>query len=161
MARLSRLLDTNTCIYLIRGSSQDALRRFEDFEVGEVGVSTITVSELRYGAEKSAKPGQNREALDQFLLPLEVAGFGMDATTCYGRVRAALEKRGTPIGPLDTLIASSSGYCLLSQPEICCGDQSSRSFSATTSRKRAFTASRHLFGRRERSQARSSAFVTR
>ena len=106
MARLSRLLDTNTCIYLIRQRPQEALRRFEQLEVGEVGVSVITVSELRYGVEKSTRLEQNRRALEQFLLPLEVLDFNSEATVSYGRIRASLEKRGTPIGPLDTLIAA-------------------------------------------------------
>lgn len=106
MARLSRILDTNTCIYLIRRRSPEALRRFEQFEVGEVAVSAITLSELRYGAEKSARPEQNREALGRFLLPLEVSSYGVEATLSYGRIRASLEKQGTPIGPLDTLIAA-------------------------------------------------------
>lgn len=106
MARLSRMLDTNMCIYLIRRRSPEALRRFEGFEVGEVGVSVITVSELRYGVEKSGRPEQNRGALEQFLLSLEVMSFDLDATASYGRIRATLEWRGTPIGPLDTLIAA-------------------------------------------------------
>jgi tRNA(fMet)-specific endonuclease VapC len=106
MARLSRLLDTNTCIYLIRRRPKEALQRFERFEVGEVGVSVITVSELRYGVEKSTRPEQNLRALEQFLLPLEVQDFGPEATVSYGRVRASLEERDMPIGPLDTLIAA-------------------------------------------------------
>ena len=106
MARLSRLLDTNICIYLIRQRSTSALERFEEFEVGEIGVSVITVSELRYGVEKSTRVEQNRKALDQFLLPLEVLDFDLSATAAYGKTRAALEKQGTPIGPLDTLIAA-------------------------------------------------------
>jgi tRNA(fMet)-specific endonuclease VapC len=100
------MLDTNMCNYLIRQRSQRALRRFEEFEVGEVGLSVITVSELRYGVEKSTRPRQNREALERFLLPLEVMSFGLEATISYGRIRAALERSGTPIGPLDTLIAA-------------------------------------------------------
>ena len=82
------------------------MRRFEDYEVGEVGVSSVTAAELRYGAEKSAAPEQNREALSRFLLPLEVLAFGDEAAAAYGRVRAALENAGTPIGPLDNLIAA-------------------------------------------------------
>ncbi|MBA2375388.1 MAG: type II toxin-antitoxin system VapC family toxin [Actinomycetota bacterium] len=103
---MSRILDTNICIYLIRGRSPEALDRFEEFEVGEVGVSVVTVSELRYGVEKSARVEKNREALERFLLPLEIMDFDLDATSAYGRVRANLEKNGTPIGPLDTLIAA-------------------------------------------------------
>ncbi|MBA2692905.1 MAG: type II toxin-antitoxin system VapC family toxin [Rubrobacter sp.] len=103
---MSRLLDTNICIFLIRRRSPEALRRFEEFEIGEVGVSVVTVSELRYGVEKSARVEQNREALNKFLLPLEIMDFDLDAAASYGRIRADLEKRGTPIGPLDTLIAA-------------------------------------------------------
>lgn len=106
MARLRCLLDANMCIYLIRQRSPEVLRRFEEFEVGEIGVSVITVSELRYGVEKSKRPEQNRQALERFLLPLEVVRFSLEATISYGRIRAALEKHGAPIGPLDTLIAA-------------------------------------------------------
>jgi tRNA(fMet)-specific endonuclease VapC len=101
-----RLLDTNICIYLIRRKPSEVLSRFEDYEVGEIGVSSITVAELRYGAEKSARPSRNLEALSQFLLPLEVADFDADAAAEYGRIRSTLERQGTPIGPLDTLIAA-------------------------------------------------------
>ena len=100
------MLDTNVCIHLIRRRPPEVLRRFEEYEVGEIGVSSVTAAELRYGAEKSAVPEQNREALSRFLLPLEVLAFGDEAAAAYGRVRAALEKAGTPIGPLDTLIAA-------------------------------------------------------
>jgi tRNA(fMet)-specific endonuclease VapC len=103
---LKRLLDTNVCIHIIRRRPPEVLSNFERFEVGEVGVSSVTVAELSYGAEKSARPEQNREALSQFLLPLEVVAFGAEAAAAYGRVRAALERAGTPIGPLDTLIAA-------------------------------------------------------
>jgi tRNA(fMet)-specific endonuclease VapC len=82
------------------------LRRFEGYGIGEVGVSSVTVAELHYGAEKSSRPEQNLEALGRFLLPLEVLAFGQEAAAAYGRVRAALEEAGTPIGPLDTLIAA-------------------------------------------------------
>ena len=104
--RLRRLLDTNVCIHVIRRRPQAVLRRFEDYGIGEVGVSSVTVAELRYGAEKSARPEQNFEALGRFLLPLEILAFGGEAAAVYGRIRAALERAGTPIGPLDTLIAA-------------------------------------------------------
>jgi tRNA(fMet)-specific endonuclease VapC len=104
--RLRRLLDTNVCIHIIRRRPQAVLRRFEDYGIGEVGVSSVTVAELRYGVEKSARPEQNLEALGRFLLPLEVLDFGGEAAAAYGRVRATLEKAGTPTGPLDTLIAA-------------------------------------------------------
>lgn len=101
-----RLLDTNICIYLIRRRPSEVLSRFEGYEIGQIGISSITVAELRYGAEKSAQPSRNLEALSQFLLPLEVADFDADAAAKYGRIRTALERQGVPIGPLDTLIAA-------------------------------------------------------
>jgi tRNA(fMet)-specific endonuclease VapC len=103
---LKRLLDTNVCIHIIRRRPPEVLSNLERFEVGEVEVSSVTVAELSYGAEKSSRPGQNKEALWRFLLPLEIIAFGPEAATAYGRVRAALDRAGTPIGPLDTLIAA-------------------------------------------------------
>jgi tRNA(fMet)-specific endonuclease VapC len=100
------MLDTNVCIHLVRRKPAEVLRRFEGYTVGEIGVSSVTVAELLYGVEKSARPAQNREALSRFLLPLAVAEFGHDAAAAYGRVRATLEIEGMPIGPLDTLIAA-------------------------------------------------------
>lgn len=102
------LLDTNVCIYVIRERPPEVLRRFEEYTVGDIAVSSITVAELYFGAQKSQRPAQNERALEQFLLPLEIAGFGHEAAVAYGRIRATLEKRGTPIGPLDTLIAAQA-----------------------------------------------------
>lgn len=82
------------------------LRRFEEHSVGDIGVSSVTAAELYFGARKSRRPSQNGRALTQFLLPLTVTGFGESAASTYGHVRAALEESGTPIGPLDTLIAA-------------------------------------------------------
>ncbi len=101
-----RLLDTNICIYVIRRRPSEVLAKFEEYDIGEIGVSSITVAELRYGAEKSGRPSRNLEALSQFLIPLEVADFDTNAAAEYGLIRAALERQGTPIGPLDTLIAA-------------------------------------------------------
>ena len=73
---------------------------------GEVGVSIITVAELHFGAAKSLDPQRNRAALDQFLLPIDILEFDSMAALHYGEIRQRLEKAGTPIGPLDTLIAA-------------------------------------------------------
>jgi tRNA(fMet)-specific endonuclease VapC len=75
-------------------------------EVGDVGISVITVAELSYGAEKSQRPEENLRALEQFLLPFVVVDFGSAAASAYRRVRAHLERRGTPIGSMDVLIAA-------------------------------------------------------
>ena len=102
------LLDTNMCIYLIKKKPPQVLERFNDYSVGEIGVSSITVAELQYGVEKNQHPTKNRRALDQFLIPLIIADFDEQAAEAYGKVRAALEAQGTPIGALDTLIAAQA-----------------------------------------------------
>ena len=72
---------------------------------GGLCISSVTLAELRYGAEKSAYPGKNEAALLQFAAILETLPFD-DAAVEYGRIRAFLERNGTPIDSLDTLIAA-------------------------------------------------------
>jgi len=100
------LLDTNVCIAVIRRRPESALRRLRGKQVGQVGLSTITLAELQFGAAKSQQPAKARAALREFLLPLELVPFDEAAADAYGTVRAAMEKKGRPIGPLDTLIAA-------------------------------------------------------
>jgi tRNA(fMet)-specific endonuclease VapC len=100
------MLDTDTCIALIKRQPPGLIQRLLAKALGDVGVSTITVGELQFGAAKSAKTEQNRAALAQFLLPLDIVSFNEDAAAHYGSIRAFLEKKGTPIGALDTLIAA-------------------------------------------------------
>ena len=100
------MLDTNTCIAIIKRKLQQVLRRFNAYKVGEIGISSVTLAELEFGVAKSLHQENNQAALDEFVLPLEIAGFDHEAARVYGRVRAMLEKKGTPIGSLDTLIGA-------------------------------------------------------
>ena len=100
------LLDTNICIYAIRQRSAAVLAHLRAHGPADVGVSAITVAELQYGVAKSARPEANTEALQLFLAPLEILPFDDAAATAYGRIRADLEGRGTPIGAMDLLIAA-------------------------------------------------------
>ncbi len=100
------LLDTNICIFLIKSRSQKLFDKVAAHRPGEIGISSITLAELEYGVCKSAFPERNREALRMFTIPLEVAPFDDATAEHYGRIRSALESAGTPIGPLDTLIAA-------------------------------------------------------
>lgn len=100
------MLDTNVCIYLIKEHPQSVLEQFALHPVGDIGVSVITLAELEYGVAKSGRPARNREALEQFVSPLEVAPFDRRATAAYGKVRTTLEKKGQPIGSMDLLIAA-------------------------------------------------------
>jgi len=100
------MLDTNICIYLIKRKPAVVLARFKQSDISEISISSITLSELFYGVSKSSKPEQNFMALTQFVAPLEILPYGGEATQYYGELRARLEKRGTPIGALDMLIAA-------------------------------------------------------
>ena len=100
------MLDTNTCIYIIRRKPINVIDRFKKVEISQVGISSITLSELLYGVSKSSKPEQNQMALAQFVAPLEIPAYGDEAAQYYGSIRAFLEKQGTPIGSLDLLIAA-------------------------------------------------------
>lgn len=100
------LLDTNMCVFVIRQKSLRVIQRLRQHPLGEVGISTITLAELRYGADKSQDPPKNHGALNAFLAPVEIVAFDAQAAEQYGQIRADLEKRGLAIGPLDTLIAA-------------------------------------------------------
>jgi tRNA(fMet)-specific endonuclease VapC len=100
------ILDTNTCIYIIKQKPPKVLKHFKAYSVGEIGISSITLSELRFGVEKSQHIQKNDEALDDFILPLEIADFDEKAAKVYGKVRAALEKAGNLIGSMDLLIGA-------------------------------------------------------
>ena len=102
------MLDTNICIYLIKEHPPSVIERFSSHAVGDIGISVITLAELEYGVSKSSRPARNREALEQFISPLEVAPFDRRATAVYGRLRTTLEKKGQAIGSMDLLIAAQA-----------------------------------------------------
>lgn len=100
------LLDTNICIYIIKKKPESVFKRFEKLKAGNVGISTITLSELYYGVSKSSMPDENMIALQEFISPLEVLDFTNVDALAYGKIRNSLEKKGSPIGAMDLLIAS-------------------------------------------------------
>jgi tRNA(fMet)-specific endonuclease VapC len=101
------MLDTNICIYAIKHRPPEVLDALRHHEAAGLGVSSITVAELEFGAAKSGS-ARNIAALQQFLEPLEIADFDRGAARVYGRLRAQLEAAGTPVGPLDTQIAAQA-----------------------------------------------------
>ena len=100
------LLDTNICIAMIRDRNENVINRIRSCRRGEIGISVVTLAELNFGAEKSARPLQNRLAVAAFCAEVEVHPFDILAAKAYGEIRAALEKVGRPIGSLDTMIAA-------------------------------------------------------
>ena len=105
------MLDTNTCIYVIKNKPAKVLKRFVSHSVGDIGISSITLAELQYGVAKSQHVQKNKEALEEFILPLEIADFDEKAAKSYGMVRSTLERAGKPIGAMDLLIGAHA-LCL-------------------------------------------------
>lgn len=99
------LLDTNICIYIINAKPPAVLERFKNYRLGEIGVCSVVAAELAYGVAKSGS-ARNRQALEMFLAPLTLLPFDESTAWAYGDLRAELERRGTPIGSLDTMIAA-------------------------------------------------------
>ena len=99
------LLDTNICIYVINERPPEVLQRFLVHEPDGLGISAITASELYWGVRKSGS-ARNLRSLEKFMAPLHVMDYGLEAAQAYGLLRATLERKGTPIGPLDLQIAA-------------------------------------------------------
>jgi tRNA(fMet)-specific endonuclease VapC len=104
---LKLLLDTDTCIFALKRNPA-VLDRMLSHSRADVAVSVITEAELRTGAAKSSAPAKTLHLLENFLRPLAVVEFTSADATTYAHLRAKLERAGTPIGPLDTLIAAQA-----------------------------------------------------
>jgi tRNA(fMet)-specific endonuclease VapC len=100
------MLDTNICIGLIRNKPHSLIQRLTACDLGEVGVSSITIAKLAHGANKSDQVEKNLSALEQFLLPIEIVDFDQRASAAYGFIRAFLEREGKTIGSMDILIGA-------------------------------------------------------
>lgn len=101
---LKYMLDTNIAIYVIKRRPPEALATFNQ-HAGQLCISSITLAELMHGAEKSAKPDHNLRQVEDFTSRLTVLEYGNKAAAHYGDIRAALERKGTPIGVNDLHIA--------------------------------------------------------
>jgi tRNA(fMet)-specific endonuclease VapC len=98
------MLDTNTCIYALRRHT-GVLDRLLAESRADVVLSVVTEAELRAGAAKSASPTRTLRSLESFLDPFTILEFASADAIAYAQVRAKLERAGTPIGTIDTLIA--------------------------------------------------------
>ena len=102
------LLDTNVCVDYLSGRHPSVVQQLQRTAPQEVAVSAIAVAELRYGADKSARPDANHRRLDRFFAEVATLDFDHAAGSAYGRLRTSLERVGTPIGPNDMLIAAQA-----------------------------------------------------
>lgn len=99
------MLDTNICIYCIKKKPPEIINKFLQCDPEDICISSITYGELMHGVEKSQAVEKNRLALALFLSPIQILPFDAEASEAYGKIRADLERKGTPIGPMDMLIA--------------------------------------------------------
>lgn len=110
------MLDTNICIYAIKHKPQQVIQHLQTVDPGNVSISSVTYAELCHGVEKSQAVERNRIALYMLLSNIEIVDFDSAAAEEYGKIRASLEKKGTPIGTLDIMIAGharSLGYTVV------------------------------------------------
>jgi tRNA(fMet)-specific endonuclease VapC len=102
---LEYMLDTNICIYVIKNRPVARRERFDQLAEG-LCISTITLGELLYGVEKSARRSQNLQAVEQFTARLDVLPFSAKAAARFGQIRTELARVGMPCGAYDMLIAA-------------------------------------------------------
>ncbi len=113
---LKFMLDTNICIFTLKNKPQEVREAFNRHH-GQLCISTITLMELIYGAEKSAAPERNLSVIEGFAARLEVLNYDSHAAAHSGQLRAELARAGTPVGPYDQMIAGharSLGLVLVS-----------------------------------------------
>ncbi len=104
---MTYLLDTNTLIYYFKGKGKVAMHLLQ-VAPRKVAVSIITVYELEVGLAKTAAPRVRRTQLEDFLGFVTVLPFERKEAVSAAGIRADLERRGLPIGPLDNLIAGTA-----------------------------------------------------
>jgi tRNA(fMet)-specific endonuclease VapC len=102
------LLDTNICIYLLKGMFPALQVRLESRSPSTVAIPAIVKAELYFGANKSQNKEKTLKVLNAFLAPLPIIPFGDEESIFYGRIRADMESEGQSIGPNDLLIASTA-----------------------------------------------------
>lgn len=100
------MLDTDICIYTFKRKPASVLHRLEKLTPDQVVMSAITFAELIYGARKSHNVQENLQRLNELSEIIAILPFSTEAALIYGDIRSDLEKRGTPIGSNDLIIAA-------------------------------------------------------
>jgi tRNA(fMet)-specific endonuclease VapC len=100
------MLDTNICSYILKQRPTEVLQKFEQVPKDKICISIVTYAELEYGVEKTFSKQMNQQIIEAFVDRLIVLPWDMDAAKHYAKIRSNLEKKGTPIGNMDLMIAS-------------------------------------------------------
>jgi len=107
---LKYLLDTNIVIYTMKNRPQQ-VRRYFKAQQGRIGISSVTLGELVFGAEHSQQVERNLADIEALIARLEVLPFDEAAAYHFGQIRAELYRTGRPIGPYDMMIAGHARAC--------------------------------------------------
>ena len=110
------MLDTNICIYIIKKHPESILMKFQKYRHQNIYISVITLAELQYGVERSSSKKFNQKIINDFISHLLVVPWGKESALQYGKLRNALNEKGTPVGNMDLMIAShalSQGFTLV------------------------------------------------
>jgi len=102
---MTYLLDTSTCVGILRGRAPKARARLDQLGKNECAICSIVLLELRAGALKSQNPIRETAKVDEFLREMNSFQFDDECANLASEIRGNLEKRGVPIGPFDLLIA--------------------------------------------------------
>jgi len=100
------MLDTDTCIFITRKSAPVLLERIESVPLAQQCISVVTLAELLYGVQLSARKKANQQVVDLFARHVEVLDWTPDAARHYAEIRADLKKKGQQLGANDMLIAA-------------------------------------------------------
>ena len=100
------ILDTNTVSHLIKGTAPATRQHLINVPIGQLCISAVTHGELMFGIAKRPEAKRLREAVQEFLLRVDVLPWDSTVAECYGTVRADLERCGKPLGNLDMMIAA-------------------------------------------------------
>ncbi|HZR58583.1 MAG TPA: type II toxin-antitoxin system VapC family toxin [Terriglobales bacterium] len=119
------LLDTSMASYVIKGNFPRVRERLLKVPMTEVGISSVTEAELRFGVAKRPDAGKLKVAVEEFLIRVETLPWDSEAAKHYAAVRAALEKDGTPMGNMDMMIASQAlaAEAMLITHDRCLGER--------------------------------------
>ena|ERR1700675_1126186 len=115
------LLDTNTASYIIKGNFPRVRERLLKVPMAEVGISVVTEAELRFGVARRPEATTLKRVVEEFLLRVESLPWDSDAAGECARIRAVLEKDGSPMGNLDLMIAAqavAAGVVLVTRDHV-------------------------------------------
>jgi len=100
-------LDTNTCVYFLKGAYPSIVNEFKKKKPEDIKIPSMVMAELLLGVEKSAHKEKNMVLYGRFLEPFEIVGFDEQAAQVYAKIRGAVEKKGKSVGPNDLIIAAT------------------------------------------------------